>query len=221
MSKKEELDKLSLKMEEEKKAICAKYRVLDQLGNTAEGYVMPFVHYCKLYGTAGSIHFQHCSYESIRKGRNPDRELLDKLLKQFPPFPLVQVKDGCRSFRPATQEWKGELLDVCPVTIRIETLHQPMAKFQWVSKLGEELWRFVVDIPLWQTTLGSLTMKAKRWPDGKVIRWETCSFLPSNNDLQVIRWASGSLEYPNEFTLWTDLDSGKAIDWAAYVKESD
>jgi hypothetical protein len=225
----QELLELSAKQAADILALKAKHAVLGLLGDLITGYQPPFVHYSKLYGTKGSLNFGHCQYDSIREGKNPNRALLAALLAKFPPLPKVLYKDGCTSFRweggitekdkQAEAEGRTNITEVYPVIIKIETAQSQTAKFCWCADLGGlGVWSIVVEIPLHATTLGLLYLDAKRWPDGKIIRYTQCEFRPSNPAVQVITWASGGQEYPKTFTLYTDPDSGKEIDWPGFIK---
>jgi len=237
-TKQQELDKLAQDTEGKRAEIEAKYVILDQMAGIIEGYEPPSIHYGQLYGSNGSIHFRGCDYESIRKGKSPDRDLLAALLKAFPPQPKVQVRDGCLSYRPAVKEWKGELLDVCPITVHVEVFQGLTATYEWFARLCtapawvrdhgiaqeclDELWRFEVTFPLGRTELGSVRTEVERDKYGTIMRYTRCEFLPNYDkplDAQVVKWASGGMQYPNSFELWWDVDGGKEVDFPATVKE--
>jgi hypothetical protein len=226
----QELQAIERKMQNEREAIAAKYKVLDAIGDLA-GYAPPSVHYYKLYGSRGSVNFGIQRYASIAEGKSPDRALLARLIEQFPPVARVQVKDGCTSFRPNVSaegfnvaslkgeaDYRGELLDVCPITVRIEVFQGPTVKFEWYSPVSGELWEFHVEYHLYQTDLGNLRVKYDyydRWQN-KIKQVSVCEFTPKHG-AQRIRWASGSPETPNSFTLWWDVDSGKAVNFPELV----
>jgi hypothetical protein len=225
----QELQALERKMQDEREAIAAKHKILATLGDLGE-YAPPSVHYYKLYGSRGSVAFKIQRYSSIAEGKSPDRELLTRLLAQFPPVERVQVKDGCTSFRPhvaaagfnlaslkGETDWRGNLLDVCPITVRIEVFQGPTVDFEWYAQVNGELWEFKVEYWLHQTDLGRLDVAYNRAfgrDSGEITGVERCDFYPKHN-AQRIRWASGDRKTPNSFTLW--WDSGKAVNWPELV----
>jgi hypothetical protein len=231
----QEMQELQDKHAEAARELEAKHAVLVKLGDIGE-YEPPSVHYFKLYGARGGVHFRYNKYSSLRKGSNPDRALLARLLKDFPPVDRVQVKDGCTSFRPAVTapgfnrelakgmsgikpeetDWRGELLDVFPVTVRLEVFQGPDARFEWYADLDGVLWEFSVEFPLYQTDLGTLDLRYDHYSDGEIKAVDRCDFQPKHG-AQRIRWSSGSHKTPNSFTLWWDVDSGKATDFPGLV----
>ena len=222
----QELQAIERKIQDKREAIAAKYKILDAIGDLS-GYAPPSVHYWKLYGSRGSVTFRIQKYASIAEGKSPDRALLARLLEQFPPVARVQVKDGCTSFRPhvaaegfnlaalkGESDWKGNLLDVCPITVRIETFQGTDVKFEWYASVNGESWEFQVEFPLYQTDLGTLRLEYDyygRWQE-EIKSVTVCEFTPKHG-AQRIRWASGSHKTPNSFTLWWDIDSGKAVNF--------
>lgn len=94
-SEEEELTEMEKQCAAKRKAVEAKHRVMRLL--PYEGYEEPFVFYSKLHGTVGTVHFRNCNYETLRRGKDPDRDLPATLLDQFPPLPLYLVKDGAES----------------------------------------------------------------------------------------------------------------------------
>lgn len=213
----QELEELDLKKANDAEALRAKHAVLSAFGDTIAGYHPPFVHYGKLYGTVGSVSFKGTDYDTLREGKQPDGALLRVLLDKYPPVGKVEVKDGCTSFRLASGDWKGDLLDVCPVTIDIETYQSQRAAFHWFAEINGALWRMELSVPLHSTTLGVLTLKWEYDRYHNPIRVELCTFRP-NHGANCIRFASGGQQYPNNFTLWWDVDSGKALDFPSFIK---
>lgn len=215
-----EIDKLTQQHEQKIAELKREHEVRALLGEQIDGYEPPSIHFYPLYGARGSITFKGCPYESIRKGKAPDADLLRYLLATFPPLPCVKVNDGCTSFRPdlgesySREDRAVDEYDCFGVIVRVETHQEHTAKIEWYTSLGGEIWKIAVSVPWYATDFGQLDMAAKRWPDGKVIRWERCELRPKH-DAQRIRWASGSSEYPNEFTLYWDRDTGASLDFPA------
>ncbi len=218
-TREQEIADLDNKLAEAKAALEAKHKIYDLLGDLA-GYAPPSVHYYKLYGKRGSITFRIQRYASIAEGKSPDRELFARLLSQFPPVGKVMVKDyGCTSFRPAAGEWKGDVLDICPVTVALDLFQGHTAKFEWTAELAGELWEFNIEYGLHNTDLGTLNLSYSyhdRWHES-IKRVEVCEFLP-NHGAHRIRYASGSHTTPNPFVIWWDVDSGKAVNFPELVK---
>lgn len=215
-----ELTRIETKAREDKERVEKEYAILELIGPSVAEYETPRIHPYKLYGSRGSINFASPFSSSLAKGKAPDSALLAYLLEQFQPIPLVQVKDGCTSFRPALQEWKGELLDVYPVTVYIETMHNPQAKFEWYANFAGEVWNFEVTIPLYQTDLGTLRVERDyhdRWQNIEYSTIRVCEFTPKHG-AQRIKWAAGDRKYTNNFTLYWDVDSGKAVDFPALIR---
>lgn len=216
----QELAALEAKVIKDREDVLAKYRILELLGSGVAGYASPFIHRFKLYNVPGSLHFSIQKYASIAEGKSPDRELLSYLLEKFPPLPLVMVDDGCKSFRSASGQWPGKVLEVCPMTVRLEVFQGPDAHFEWLGEVGGEVNKFQVEFPLWSTDLGSLELRYNHYGRGEEIASvERCEFTPKHG-AQRIRWASGDRKTPNSFTLWWDVDSGKAVDWPGLIKET-
>ncbi len=198
--------------------------VLDKLGNIFDGYEEPMVHFSKLYGRTGVIHFRHNEYSSIRKGKNPDRALFAALLAAFPPsVQTVRVKDGCTSFRPdidANNIEKADLYDAFGVLVRVQTYQSRTATFAWWHGFDGELWEIEISFPWHQTDLGVLDMRASHYGgNGPVASWDRCELKPKH-DAQRIRWSSGSADVPNSFTLYWDRDSGARLDFPSLIKEA-
>jgi hypothetical protein len=218
-TREQEIQDLDNKLTEAKAALDAKFRILDEIGNLGN-YAPPSVHYYKLYDKRGSVIFRIQRYASIAEGKSPDRELFARLLAQFPPVGKVMVKDGgCTSFRPASGDWKGELLDIHPITVQLELYQGQTAKFEWTADLAGELWEFEIEYHLSDTDLGSLDLRYSyhdRFHES-VKRVEVCEFRP-NHGAQRIRYASGSPTTPNPFVIWWDVDSGKAVNFPELVK---
>ena len=218
-TREQEIEALDKKLANEKVALDAKFRVLDQIGDLGD-YAPPSVHYYKLWNQRGSVAFRVQRYSSIAEGNSPDRELLTRLLNQFPPVSKVMVKDGgCTSFRPASAEWNGDVLDIFPITVRLDLFQGHEANFEWTTELAGELWEFKVQYNLHDTDLGDLDLRYSyhdRWHES-IKRVEVCEFRPRHG-AQRIRYASGSPTSPNPFVIWWDVDSGKAVNFPELVK---
>lgn len=224
-TKNDDLKKLEQKTVDEVNAINAKWLVLDNLGPMIEGYEEPRVHHYKLYGSVGSIHFSPCNYSSIKNGKDPDADLLRALLDKFPPVPILRVKDSSTSFRPAQfvkDENEDHLYECFGVIVRIEppcSYSQGIARAEWYSSINGNIWRFDFDSRLHQADLGRLELTWTSRAFGREPMVERCNFTPKHN-AQLIKWATGDYgksKTPNQFTLYWDTDSGKALDFAALM----
>jgi len=236
----EDIAELTRKHEEKRKELEAKHAILAQLGPVIEGRKEPSVYFHSLYGSRGSISFKWDKFRTSQDTRKqPDPELFRFLLTTFPPVARVRVKDGSTSFRPDVTapgfdrdlakgmsglradetEWRGDLYDCYGVTARIEVYQGPDVRFEWYATVNGQLWEFSIEFPLNLVDLGTLHVHAV-YADSHhqhVSYYSECQF-QAKHDAQVIRWASGAPEYPNSFTLYWDVDSGKALDFPSLVK---
>lgn len=219
-----ELAEVGRRAEEKKAAIQAKYKVLEALGTIGQGYKQPFIHVGKLYGTTGSIAFQHDWFAYGKpETKQPDAELLRAMLAAFPPVGKTMYRDGCLSFRPSSvitpemEEKSTDCLDICPLTVDLELYQHQTASFEWFAEIAGELWRFAVEFPLYNTDLGTLDLRWKKQMGETVV--DRCQFLP-NHGGQPVRFASGGPQYPNKFTIWWDTDTGKATDFPAIAQKA-
>lgn len=220
----EELAKLEQATAQKRAELEREYAIRDLLGAVADGYRPPSIHFHRLYGSRGSIHFQPETYSSLRKAdeKQPDAELLRALLASFPPLPCVKVSDSSTSFRPdfgesySTEQRPVEEYECYGVTVRVETLQDIRAQIEWYTRLADgEVWSLRFTVPWYQTDFGQLDMIANRYAGhGPVSSWERCELQPKH-DAQRICWASGAPEYPNSFTLYWDRDSGARLDFPA------
>ena len=217
----EDITKLKQKHAEELAHMIRENTIREKLEPIASGYELARIHFFRLYGAVGSIHFKGTEYDSLRRPgeKAPDPELLRRLLASYPPVPAVRVKDACTSFRPdipANNPEGANLYDCHGVIVDVETFQSQTAGVEWHAELDGELWRFGVSVPWYQTDFGTLSLRSKRYGgDGPVASWE-CSLQPKHN-AQVIRWASGAAQYPNRFTLYWDRHSGAALDFPALI----
>ena len=218
-TRQQEIEALEKKLAEQKAALDAKFRILDAIGDLGD-YASPSVHYYKLYGKRGSVSFRIQRYASIAEGRSPNRELFVRLLAQFPPVSKVMVKDGSfTSFRPSSGEWKGDVLNIFPITVQLELYQGHTATFEWTTDIKGELWEIKIEYNLHDTDLGALELRYSyhdRWHES-VKRIEACEFVPKHG-AQRIRYASGSHTTPNTFVIWWDTDSGKAVNLPELIK---
>lgn len=166
-----------------------------------------------LFGSDGSWLFE----PKQSNAENVNRHILTALLLRFPPVELFKVKDGCCSFRPSKPE-RGEITEVAPVKIDIDVFQKHTAEFEWYANFQDKLWKFGFKLPLHTCDLGKLDLRANYYGNSdKVASYDVCQFIPRPElKARVIRWASGSPEYPNSFTLYWDLE--KAPDFLGLVK---
>jgi hypothetical protein len=72
-----------------------------------------------------------------------------------------------------------------------------------------------------QTDLGTLSLRYAYYgghQSGKVSSVEVCEFRPYH-DGQRVRWASGSPDVPNRFTIYWDKDTGGKLDFARLAEK--
>ena len=123
------------------------YEMKAKLGVPLE-YDTPQTCGCNLYGSKISAIFRQRGHE--RDGyKNPDANLLRRLIKKHEPVPLRVVKGGCTSIVPKNYEHKGRIdneFDIFPITIRIESL-LALSSVNWCAMVGDELVRMQVDMP--------------------------------------------------------------------------
>jgi hypothetical protein len=172
-----------------------------------------------------------------KKPPQPDLELLARLADDLLPVPLVLVRDGCVSFRTAahvdglTVEKKDRLdsiVPIAPFTARLSAFQRRTLTVEWVTTLTGRPIEVEVVLPLPQSA-GNLDMRFSNYMGGR--RVSVCQFTPNAvlqtlyradrpvADLaQPIKWASGSEDVPNDFTLYWDAidnDVPTAADLAA------
>lgn len=230
----ERLKETRAKFEKEQEKLIKEEEIKTALGKEVEVYEPVRIYQHSLYGSSGSITFKPPFAESLKKGKTPDRFLLGLLLGWFPPVPRIEVRDGCLSFRPVPAGYDPEtdpkleratLCDKHGMIIKIDT-SQHSASFEWYGPItnGLELWEFEVHFPLHALEIGTLDARAVRWGrggGGPIKEWSVCQFHPSHAlcNAQVTRWGTGGPEYPNDFTLSFDPDSGNEIDFVKLIKE--
>lgn len=135
-----EIQNLNKEYSKNKDAIVAKHKILLHL-NLANGgeYEPPFIHIYKLYGSTGSINFQRCNYESIRKGKNPDKDLFNMLFTNNPPVNLFRVHDGHYiTFRPEAKDGDGPFLKNNETIKEYDLLGPLLIKFDHLDNLPRE-----------------------------------------------------------------------------------
>jgi hypothetical protein len=191
------------------------------------------VHVSELYGTVASASIEYDFFGTRRDQAQPTLETVTAAGMALPGVPLVLVRDGCLSFRPLPhveavpeekkERWKEEL-QVCPFVVRLSAFQRHTAEFDWVARLslenhGESLVRVRIRIPT-PPELGRLNvsysdyMGGRRVKDCRLSIGEAAHVIyRDGNSLagleSPIRWASGSAETPNDFTLY----------WVAYGDE--
>jgi hypothetical protein len=217
------------------------HTVLTALPEYARAYE-PRLHAYPLYGHEASFKWAYDFYRYDPEGKKapqPDLELLAKLGMDLPPVPLVLVRDGCVSFGTVAHvdglaaEKKDRLDSVVPIapfTARVSAFQQRTLTVKWVTTLAGRPVEveFVVPLP---TSAGHLDIRFSNHMGGR--RVSVCQFTPNATlhtlyrgdrpvaDLaQPIKWASGSEDVPNDFTLYwdaTDKDVPTAADLAAVL----
>lgn len=186
------------------------------------------------------VSFKRVRYESIRGGKKDGDtpELLRRLLDQFPPMPMVKVKDGCSSFKPLVrwereqrkraEQGKGEqqTYDCAGVRLHVDVFQDQTVSFIWYSRAGAgeegEILRLEVKVPWYKLALGKLDMRARYYgghKGEKVSSWEVCELYVDHKwGAQVVKWASGGPEYPNSWEVYWDKDTGDSMRWESMFK---
>jgi len=231
---KDKIAALTAKHEQEQQNLVRE-AILHEILRAAVGtsYQPPSIHFHDLYGSKGSISYGerygwNTAYSATPIG-HADRKLFSDLLSAFPPVPIVEYRDSCLSFRAAIGDLAPEndpklervdLSDRHGITVKIDS-SESKAEFKWFAYVDETLYTFSIHFHLDELDgLGTLSMKARHYgAHGPIASWEYVRFFPSEPNATVTKWASGSREYPNDFTLSWDTDSGSEIDFLAMVKK--
>lgn len=215
MTLEQEIAELKLKHEQREQELIREHGILKHFAEF-EDYGRPFVHFSKLYGRRGSVAFHWQRYESIAKGKNPDADLLRRLLEKFPGEPKVMYRDSCIGFRDEgnaieskakaeERNIKVEITELEPVTVAIDPAsYSQSAKFEWLTMLDGELWEIEVEFPIYKTEIGKLTLRYDYWRQGghecEVRRIIECDFRPETG--QRIRYSRADEKTPNHFTVY-------------------
>lgn len=212
-----ELQSLREKYTREEQELINRYQVLSMLPDSGD-YAPPSICHYKLYGSVGSITYRIQRYSSIAKGKNPDAQLLKKLLTQHEPVDLMLIRRSCVSIRPEpeTYESNGEVVLLDPVTIRMKPSHYDTCNVvEWYGKVGEDLWKFSVEFPYYNVKIG---MPKYRWhyyggrESGEVSSVEFIGFEPVPRNARRIKWAGGSSKDPGEITVYWERGKGLTVD---------
>lgn len=199
------------------------YDARERIGVDVSGYETPFIHYGKLYDTAGSVHFGRCNYQSIKTGKDPDTALLRALLAAHPPLPLVRYKRGTVSFRSLgglTDDERdgGEVTPVFPVRFRVQlNWFNSSLTAKWEATLGDARWRFEVSFPAFGLVrrLGYPVARANR-DDRGITSILEASWRSDVPGIQVTKYASGSFDAFPDLVLW--WHEGVELDVAALLE---
>ena len=160
----------------------------------------PFWH--QLYGHEVSIRWSANLYYSLAGGIAPDLEFAQRLMAEYPPLPMVLVEDGCKSFRQATVAERGKITPISPFFVRIDLNDARRALITWESMIGEFCAQLSVAVPIPQW-FGYANVEYKTWREFRKV--ERCDFTANVPGARVIKWARGSNEYCNDFTVyWLD-----------------
>lgn len=193
--------KIEKKYRDELWALEVETRIRQALPGTEEYYCMVLV--SELYGSQGLV-----SYGPQPGMPVPDRKLLEMLLTQYPPVPVIKAKGAYTSFQPEIRQPLLTGLDITevePVRIDIGTIMGEVA-FQWYADINGELWRFDVEFPWSTCKIGEarriVTRYDKRTGQDEAWKW-VLSQEPGVGAKQ-INWAGDNSERPTgaNFTLY-------------------
>jgi hypothetical protein len=233
MSLEQDIEKLKADYAEKEANLRREDTILQKFGSLIDGYKKPMVHFYKLYGRRGTVHFYLNRYDSLREqGKSPDRALLKALLEQFPGVPITKYRDACVGFRPAIAaeadamkaRERGktvDLYDCGPVTVQLEpSSYSQTAKFEWTTYLDGEMWEIRVEYPFYKVIrqIGQYICEYEYYRDHEVRRVRRCDLNP-HSPMQCIKYASGDHKTPNTFVVYWDTDSAIQTDYTELIEE--
>jgi hypothetical protein len=165
-------------------------------------HTSPFWH--RLYGHEVSIKWRANRYSSLPGGSAPDLEFVKRLAAEFPPLPMVLVEDGCKSFRQANASGdRGTITPVAPFVVRVDLNDGCLILITWESMVGEFCAQLTVAVPM-PSRFGHADTQRSREIHGRSIV-ERCNLVVKVPGARSIKWARGSNEYYNDFTVyWLD-----------------
>jgi hypothetical protein len=174
-------------------------------------YVQPSVFVTKLHGASAWVSYKHCRYDSIREGKNPNRQLLAELLKAFPAVDMVKRKGSCTSFQPRDVDSKGYDSEtwIDPYVIRLQPQsYTGTASIEWYTEINGKRITIAVEVPSYSLIkFSGFWVRHKRTFSGNressIV--EDCGVRPAM-DTKSTRWAHcGDKTEPNDFTIyWED-----------------
>ncbi len=161
------------------------------------------VHIYELYGTVASVHFG----DDFRDN-GINKTTLIKLLKELPAESMYLVNDGCQSFRATKdQNERAENIEVNPINIKIKNFNGTSLEFNWYYKLdNKQLIRIdaIITDQAIIPKIANISYNKVDFRGGSRID-NVCLFKQNAfKNFQHIRWASGSNEYVNDFTLYSE-----------------
>jgi hypothetical protein len=186
----------------------------------------PSVFFHSLYGKQVSLKWAWDFYSYGKDTWQPDLDFVLKLAEYLgPALPLVLVRDGCLSFRPAEHvnalpeekkgRWDSET-PVSPFLVKLSAFQHRTAEISWTVRLAGLACEVEVVLPRLDE-FGKLDLIMRNKLGGRVV--ERCVFHPTERLTTLhrdeeplaqmespIRWARGSEDTPNDFTLyWVNL----------------
>jgi hypothetical protein len=185
----------------------------------------PRVFFHKLYGVQVTLTWAWDFY-THKDTWQPDLDFLLKLAEHLgPALPLVQVRDGCLSFRLAEHvnalpeekkgRWDSET-PLSPFLVKLSAFQHRTAEISWTVRLAGLACELEVVLPRLDE-FGKLDLVMRNKMGGRVV--ERCVFHPGERVTTLyrdeeplaqmespIRWARGAEDTPNDFTLfWVNL----------------
>lgn len=204
--------------------------IMSLLPAYTQNYKSMFVVY-QLWNERASIKFQHDFYSlSTEEKQQPTLEFGAQLAADLPAEPCVLVKDGGMlrfmnkawwESLPADHREKQhvtEVVDVCPVQVRLDAYQQPTAEISWQTVLADKLIGVDLVLPL-SHQFGHVDVKYENYMGGRRVKYCECRPAANLETLFAeeqpvaklatpIRWGRGSDDVPNQFTLyWTPLNT--------------
>jgi hypothetical protein len=186
----------------------------------------PRVYFHNLYGRQVSMKWEWDFYACGKEVWQPDLDFLLRLAEALgPALPVALVRDGCLSFRLAEHvealpeekkgRWDSET-PVSPFLVKLSAFQHRTAEISWTVRLAGLACEVEVVLPRLDE-FGMLDLVMRNKMGGRVV--EQCVFHPTGRLTTIyrddeplaemqspIRWARGSEDTPNDFTLyWVNL----------------
>ena len=166
---------------------------------------IPFsIYLSNLFGSSGSIKFK-----DLFREENLNKKELKQLLNKFKPIKMFMVKDGCLSFR-CSEDINAKNTLINPYIIKYEGMHNYNDKIiiKWYTKING----LIYEIEAYINNFEFINEIAKR--DYNTIEFSGGYRVDDvrlilkgnfvNSEYEFIKWASGSNENPNDFTIYTE-----------------
>jgi hypothetical protein len=232
MNLEQELAKLDAEHAKKRDELIRTAALLDALPEWAK-VREPGVYFHNLHGRQVTLKWAWDFYAYGKQVWQPDLDFLLKLAEALgPALPVVQVRDGGLSFRLAEyvealpqekkERWEEER-PVAPFLVKLSAFQHRTAEISWTVRLAGLAVEIEVVLPRLDE-FGKLDLVMRNKMGGRVV--ERCVFSPSDRLITLarddeplaemqspIRWARGSEDTPNDFTLfWVNLREDKTAE---------